>query len=371
MTDPAADLRSRVRAMMLAHWRPDGHTVPNAAVYPWQWLWDSCFHSIIWAELGEPERAVTELRSALADQDELGFVPHVRYVGAPSPHALFWGRPVTSSITQPPLYGHAVAELERRGITVPDDVRERAVRGVQFLLRHRRRTASDLVTAVHPWETGCDDSPRWGHWCPGAWDVRRWYDVKGALLKTVERARGGAPLANPAFGVAPAGFNALVAWNAHELGLDSEAAELADALAARWDRDLMTWVDDGPSADTSGRVRTVDSLLPALVVPSTNECQRSAAHGALTDQAAFGAPFGPASVHRAEPTFDPRGYWRGSSWPQLSYLLWRSGAPGLGPSLVHGAARSGLAEHWHPDTAEGLGARPQSWAGLAILVPGG
>ena len=71
--------------MMLAHWRPDGHTVPNAGVYPWQWLWDSCFHALIWAELGEPERAVTELRSALADQDELGFVPHIRYAGAPSP----------------------------------------------------------------------------------------------------------------------------------------------------------------------------------------------------------------------------------------------------------------------------------------------
>ena len=70
MTGSERVLRERVRAMMLAHWRPEGHTVPNAEVYPWQWLWDSCFHALIWAELGRPERAVTELRSCLAEQDE-------------------------------------------------------------------------------------------------------------------------------------------------------------------------------------------------------------------------------------------------------------------------------------------------------------
>jgi hypothetical protein len=362
------DLRASVRTMMLAHWRADGHTVPHAGVYPWQWLWDSCFHALIWAELGEAERAVTELRSSLAAQDELGFVPHIRYAGVPSPHAAFWGRPATSSITQPPMYGHAVRELERLGIDVPGDIRDRAVRGVRFLLDHRRRTATGLVTVVHPWETGCDDSPRWDHWVPHGWSVSRWYDVKGTLLATVERAAGGAPLSNPAFAVAPAGFNALLAWNARELGLETEADELSEALAAQWNPELTTWVDDGPSAATSGQVRTADALLPALVVPEAADGQRRAAQQTLLDRAAFCGSFGPASVHRAEPAFDPRAYWRGSSWPQLTYLLWRAGVTPFAATLVAGAVRSGLAEHWHPDTGEGLGARPQSWAGLSILA---
>ncbi len=367
-------LRKRVRSMMVAHWRPDGegggHTVPNAEAYPWQWLWDSCFHAIIWAELGDADRAVAELRSALSDQDEIGFVPHIRYVGSPSPHAAFWDRPATSSITQPPMYGHAIAQLERRGIDVPADVRARALRGLRFLLDHRRRTAKGLVTVVHPWETGCDDSPRWDHWCSGGWSSASWYDVKGKLLGTVERSSGGAPLANDAFAVAPAGFNALVAWNAGELGLRAEADELAEALSARWDDALATWVDDGPAAATSGRIRTLDALLPALVVGPSSVAQRSAAHAQLVDETAFGGRFGPTGVHRAEPVFEPEAYWRGSSWPQLSYLLWRSGATGLGAPLVAGAEQSGLAEHWHPDTGEALGARPQSWAGLAVLATG-
>ena len=76
MTVPAGDLRAAVASMMAAHWREGGYTVPHGSVYPWQWLWDSCFHSLIWAELGDGERAVAELANVLAVQDELGFVPH-------------------------------------------------------------------------------------------------------------------------------------------------------------------------------------------------------------------------------------------------------------------------------------------------------
>ena len=349
---------------MQEHWRPDGrgggHTVPNADVYPHQWLWDSCFHALIWAELGEPDRAIAELTAALADQADDGFVPHVRYVADPYGLAGFWGRTGTSSITQPPMYGHVVAELRRRGVSVPAEVVERAEAGVRFLLDARARTADGLVTVVHPWETGCDDSPRWDSWCDDDWTATRWYEVKGELLATVERSACGSPVANPAFAVAPAGFNALVAFNARELGLVDECDALAAALETRWSADLRTWVDgDHPSAG----VRTVDALLPLLVT--------AVDHGEvvadLLDDRAFGGRYGPPAVHRGEPVFDPEGYWRGSAWPQLTYLLTRAGVP-LAGHLVRGAERSGCAEHWHPDTAKGLGAVPQSWAGLALLV---
>ena len=68
-----------------------------------------------------------------------------------------------------------------------------------------------------------------------------------------------------------------------------------------------------------------------------------------------------------KPSYDPEGYWRGSAWPQLTYLLTLAGVP-LGERLVRGAEASGLAEHWNPDTGKGLGAMPQSWAGLALLA---
>jgi hypothetical protein len=368
-----SDRRQRVRAMLEAHWVPEGYAAPNDGVYPWQWLWDSCFHAVIWAALADDDRAVRELTTALSTQDELGFVPHMNYVRDPRFHAEFWGRAGASSITQPPMYGHAVAELRRRGIDVPAELEHRARRGIEFLLHHRRRDRNGLVLLAHPWESGCDDSPRWDDLCPGAvFDLARWYQRKGELVESIERAPGGAPIGNRSFTVASAGFNALVAFNADELGI--EAGDIVDALDTQWDESLATWIDAGDTAAGSGRARTVDGLLPLLVNHSRARAGRVL--DALIDPNQYGAAYGPAGVHRDEPTFAPSTYWRGPAWPQLSYLLWfaarRAGAhehaSALAASTVAGADRSGLAEYWHPDTGEGLGAIPQSWTGLVVAM---
>ena len=70
---------------MEAHWQPEGYTVPNAVTYPFAWLWDSCFHAVIWAALGDDDRALTELAHVFRCQDErTGFVPHIDYQRAPT-----------------------------------------------------------------------------------------------------------------------------------------------------------------------------------------------------------------------------------------------------------------------------------------------
>jgi hypothetical protein len=372
-------LEEQVRAALTAAWSPAGFTSPNPATYPWQWLWDSCFHAVVWAELGD-DRGVGEIGRLLDARDGEGFVPHVLYGNAPNPHADFWGRAATSSITQPPMYGHALADLSRRGIEIPGGMLEAATDGLWFLLARRGRVEG-LVALCHPWESGADDSPRWDHWYGTRWSKERAFAVKGELLEAVQRSPGGAPVGNPSFRVASASFNALVAFNARELasvtGDDRLAAaghELAEALDARWSDELRTWTDAGDSASSSGRARTVDALCGVLVSPTAAHVQQ--AIESLVDPLAYGGRCGPAGVHRADPTFDGHSYWRGSSWPQLSYLLWvgarRVGdddaAATLAAACVEGALRSGLAEHWDPDRGTGLGAIPQSWAGLALVM---
>ena len=341
-------LSDRVRAVMEQHWQPEGYTVPNAVTYPFAWLWDSCFHAVIWATLGDADRATTELAHVFRCQDEhTGFVPHIDYQKDPDRFSAFWGRSGASTITQPPMYGHTIAELTRLGIDVDDEVRERAVAGVQFFLRERRHR-SGLVLARHPWETGCDDSPRFDQW--GAADRATWYDVKGRLVT--------AP-ASVDFDCAPVSLSALVAWNGALLGIDT--SDVVAALESRWDDELTTWVDAGAGAATSGRIRTSEALLPLLVV------DRPEVVAALSDPSAYAAPFGPRGVHAAEPTFDARRYWRGPTWPQLAYLLWLAGAD-VAATSVRGASVSGLAEYWDADDGTGLGAIPQSWTGLAVLM---
>src|SRR5215207_8138327 len=77
----------------------------------------------------------------------------------------------------------------------------------------------------------------------------------------------------------------------------------------------------------------------------------------VLDPSAFGGPFGPASVLRGHPTFRPGWYWRGSAWPQITYLFWLAArdfdaqqAAALAQQLQAGVIASGFAEHWHADS---------------------
>ena len=359
-------------AVMESNWREAGFTSPNATTYPWLWLWDSCFHALIWHHLGRTDRALVELGSVFADQGPTGFVPHMRYVGAPHEAADFWGRPATSSITQPPMFGHAVAELVRAGVDVGPLV-DQAALAVCHLL-DRPPSPSGLVPIFHPWESGCDDSPRWDSERP--FDPARWHHDKGRFVEGLKLDSAGAPVANATFSVGSIGFNALAAFNAAELvsigaeGLAPGRDRLVGAIAEKYDDEAGTWVDDSDLG--GGAVRTLDTHL-ALLVADPQVVDRRAPD--LVDREAFGAPFGPAGVARGEAARRDDQYWRGPSWPQLSYLVWlacsrrgRDEAEPIARSLRRGAISSGFSEYWNPETGAGLGARPQSWAGLAALV---
>lgn len=377
--DRTSKLRSDVRAALEAAWVDEGYTAPNTDVYPWLWLWDSCFHALIWDALGDTDRAIREVTVALSTIDSAGFVAHMGYQRNPQRAVELWGRAGASSITQPPIYGHALAEFARRGHELSDTLLADATRGLWFLLDSRQRI-DGLVCVVHPWETGCDDSPRWDDYCPGdGFDLARWRSHKVVLIESIERGPVGEPLFNPAFPVSSVGFNALIAWNALELAsvtgdndLRSAARQLSDRLDEQFDHELGTWVDVGPAA--SGRARTADSLLPLLT--TTDAALRRQAVAALASGGGHATRFGPRGVHVDESTHDPGTYWRGPVWPQLSYLLWvaldRAGeaevAEQVRAATVDGAIASGLAEYWNGDTGEGLGAIPQSWTGLAVLL---
>jgi hypothetical protein len=353
-----------------------GFTMPNRRKYPWLWLWDSCFHAIAWSSLGDP-RGVEELQSVLSLALPNGFVPHMGYPTKPEASLAMWHFPGRSDITQPPMYGHALRVLAARGFAV-DHLHGAATAGLDYLFEQRRDPGSGLIRVVHPWETGADDSPRWDGWQDKPFKERRWNIEKRELVRSI-RLRDGAASRNPGFEMASAGFSALVAFNAQELGeltanqeLLSKAAALARAIDDQWVEERRTWSDvclAGPRRTSA--VRTLDALFGVLV--SANRDHVDSAFAEIFDRRCFWRPHGPSGTAADEPSYDPGAYWRGDAWPQELYLVMvaaqRRGrdaeAERLAEKLVLGCIGSGYAERWNPETGAGLGASPQGWAALA------
>ena len=387
MTEPMSEsLRERSRQVLEDHWDPErGWCVPNPATYPHLWLWDSCFHAIVWASL-EDSRAVSELDAVLAGQLPGGMVPHMRYGGQPPDT---WLGPLTntSSLAQPPMFGHAARVLTDHGMWLSDTVLTRARRGLDWLWTNRR-TADGLIFVVHPWEAGNDHGQRWDDWeaprrAPELYrrEVRTAWNK--SLVHDLQFDDDGAARWSASFVVCPAAFNAYVAFNLRELAavlddteLTARADDLSSAIDAHlWDETQQLWVDlPVVGGGSSAGLPVSDGVMPALV--TADSARARAALAQLDDPLRFGAPFGPANIIRGHPTYAPDVYWRGPAWPPLNYLFHlaqrRWGLTAQAGANTSRSARAAVvsnwAEYWNPESGTGLGASPQSWTGLVFAM---
>jgi hypothetical protein len=371
---------SAALGVLQAAWRDDrGYCLPNAAVYPHMWLWDSCFHSIAWSEFRD-EHAITELTSLTAKQFSSGFLPHMVYAG---PTIQRGPRRDVSSFTQPPVYALALLWAREHGLSAPAALVARISHALAYFTGHRFRDG--LAFVVHPWETGCDDSPRWDSWVGSSnWDPERWREHDQRLVAAAAFSDGeGEAVWSDEFVCAPSLFNAILS-NAFllmaELTGDERARsvslEIGSAMDAQlWDESQRMYVDrpivgGGPSCSAP----TLDGVLSAL--GSVNRDHALACLEQLRDPSRFAAPFGLRYLPAAHPSYQPDAYWRGPAWPQLEFLAIRAcrrwGLEDLAEELAakskQGIHLSDWSEYWNPETGRSLGARPQTWASLAAAM---
>ena len=323
--------------------------------------------------------ACAELANVFARQHDDGFVPHMTYWDQPELHAVFWGRPGRASITQPPMYGHAA----RRAGPARDTGRRRAGpagrRRARFLLGPRRARSGAGADRA-PVGVGVRRQPPLGRLRgAGPRPGGRGGPQGRAGRVAGDRRPAGSALANPAFEVESAAFNALVAFNARELidvGLRRLAGRarwtpLVDALGSPMGsrprrRGRTTPRRDGGGELVRVRRRTLEALLAGARRPTTGP-RAASVFDQVLDDAAFGGRCGPARSTGPSPRSTPAAYWRGPAWPQLTYLLWvaarrarsrrrrRLRSPA---AMVAGVERSGFAEYWHPDTGRRVRGRP-------------
>ncbi|ARP70120.1 hypothetical protein LK07_10350 [Streptomyces pluripotens] len=428
-------LRARAARVLNGNWT-GGSTVPSRSLYPHQWSWDSAFVAIGLRHVS-PLRAQTELETLLAAQWADGRVPHIVFnpsvpLDAYFPSPDFWrsatagrvsGAPrtvQTSGIVQPPVHALAAWLVHRadpglsraRGFLARMYPRLSAWH--RYLLHRRDLGGGGLVSVVHPWEQGMDNSPCWDeplaritpvpahsfrradldHGAPGDrptdLDYGRYVRL-AADYREAGYAEGGAEFAveDPAFNALLIASEYALARIAEELGAAGTARRergerLTAALVERlWDPVAGTFLcrdlrGGGPVAGQGGLIpeRGVSGLVPLVlpglprVVVATLVRTVRGPHFSLGDRTRL-VP----SYDLLGKAFDPHCYWRGPAWFNTSWLLERglrvqgetTEADALRDAVLDLAGATSFAEYVDPYTGEARGATGFSWTAALAL----
>jgi hypothetical protein len=385
---------------ILARNRRGAWTCPSVALYPHQWLWDSCFTAIGIARYDAP-RAAAELRALLRGQWTNGMVPHMIFAdgsGDVGSRRIWQSRRhpaaprdvATSCITQPPLVAIA-AERVARSLVEPErrafleELFPKIVAYHQWCYRERDLGATGLVTLIHPWECGLDSTPPW---MAALRDMRvpRWlrvterlhlarllrslrYDTR--LLPASERASDDDGLRMLALAVRAKRY----AFELRRIPSDDRAVLIEDvgfnsllAVANRAVEQIARELgEELPEPLAASMARTRDALETLWHEPTGQYCSRDAVSGALLTQPTIATflplwsgtasaararhllellvqpdrywpPFPVPSVPLDAPEFQETRYWKGPTWVNTNWAI-IEGVRGYGAHDLAGELR--------------------------------
>jgi hypothetical protein len=402
-------------------------TVPSPALYPHQWSWDSAFVSIGLAR-HQRDRARAELSAIFRGQWANGLVPHIVFHPRLARHAYFPGPELwrsddhsaaprgleTSGITQPPLHALAALAQHRAAASAEDAQESRAfvkriypclVDQHRYLARARDIGGAGLVSIVHPWESGLDNSPAWDRPLTAVRiPVRRYedygplrghssavgYDRYVWLAATLrdggyhdEHLRDEHP-----FVVEDPLVNSVYLASTHAL---AELAEVAGEdpaphreRVARVHGALLERLWDSGSGSFRARDLRTDRLIPVATIagfgplldPDLPEPIVAAlAELLLSARFAGAAGYPVPSCDIQSSAFDRAAYWRGPTWVNTNWLLWLGAdIHGLNviADLLYGSTlrlvrQSGFREYFDPFDGSGKGSHDFSSTAALVL----
>ena len=358
------DLDEAAKAILTANDR-GGYTVPNGRVYPFQWNWDSAFVAIGFASF-DPDRAWREVERLFEAQWEDGFLPHIVFWQHdegyfPGPNVWGSGRtPPTSGITQPPVAATAVRYLWERSPTPAflarlDAMFPKLLAWHRWFARTRDPNQLGIVVAIHPWETGRDNSPEWdepgapidvsqvgdytrrdtGHLDRKMRPTKLEYDRYLALVQ-FGRALGWdqARIARESpFRVADIGMSMILLranrdllWLAELLGHQDEADELRATIAQSeagidflWDADKHCWCSrDMITGRSSGFVTSASFL---SFYAGLSDPAKDADMLAHLERIAGKVRYLVPSLDPQDAGFQMVRYWRGPVWAVVNWMI--------------------------------------------------
>lgn len=393
------DILESARKILLDNRRQSGdfqYTLPSADHYPYQWLWDSCFHAIILAQY-DPDAAKKELRALLAKQFENGMLPHIIYWTPGILHLFSWGVEGTSSLTQPPMIASAAWEVHRAA--KDRDFLESIYPGLlayyQYLINERDPRDHHLIGIINPDESGEDNSPRFDEvlGCGDGVTYREHHDLRVKLVDANRECNFDAETCmRNYFWVKDVLFNAVLVENLRALGHIASLLKHSDGehfanlhadLIAGAMREMM--FEDGVYWATQGadykklKVATWAHFAPLFAGLYTEEEAEFVVREHLRNMDTFCARFGVRTVSKRESSYRGNGYpdgfsWRGPVWMAPHWFIYRGlmrygftdDAKAIRDKSIQLLERSGFRECFDPETGEGQGAHNFTWGALVL-----
>ena len=153
--------------------RKRGYTLPtNNKLYPAQWNWDSAFIALGYSYFNL-NFALKEIKTLLDGQWKDGMVPHILFHNTNTnyyPNHTAWncGNKVRSSgITQPPVLASILKQIiDKNKITKKQKLEIKKIiikikKSHEWFIQYRDPNKTGLVSILHPWESGYDNSSLW------------------------------------------------------------------------------------------------------------------------------------------------------------------------------------------------------------------
>lgn len=415
-----------------------GHyTVPAGDLYPHQWLWDSCFIAIGLRHINL-DRAIAELESLVKGQWANGMLPHIIFSNEPQhrrEHNLWqsWLNPhapngiITSGLTQPPMLAEAVVKIGEK-LNLPDrrawykKMYPHLVKHHRWLYLERDLTGEGLVSLIHPYESGLDNSPPWiiemnlhawpwwlklmerlrldtvasffrrdtRHVPPGQritnleaiayWALLRQLRAKAYDNKAILNNKPKLVLEDLAFNCIFIRANQHLQEIAETIGETIPPEVLVkmkkseEALELLWDENTGQYYSCSLVSKDLVREPTITTLMPLYAGCISKERAKHLV-SLLAKRSQFKAPYPVPSVPMSSDYFNDLKYWQGPTWINTNWLIikglenygYKDEANKLRGQTIKLVAKNGCNEYFSPLSGEPAGAENFSWTAALTI----
>ena len=380
------------------------YTVPSPENYPFQWLWDSCFHATVLSHF-DTKRAKGELWSLISKQFKNGLLPHMIYWDKAKPFGTLltdikWGHDGTSTITQPPIIAETVLRIYQKDADLEfvTSIYPNLKLFYQYLLLERDSRGNHLIGIINPDESGEDNSSRFDIplKLPVIQSAQQNLNQRLSLVEKNKICKFNAPLCmKNFFWVKDLPFNCYMVKNLNSMStlakilkLDQDSAVfkgqaklIAEAMKKYMSEDSLYWsvydpdlLDDKIVSYKKIKVLTWAIFAPLYANLLTQKEAENLIDDHLLNKKEFWLSYPVPTVSFSDPSFDPEGFWRGPTWMNTNWFIFQGlltyGFEDLARELykiskfmVEGQV---FREQYNPLTGAGQGAKNFTWGTLVV-----